>query len=89
VTARFGCAVGDPGLGVTVYSRRVHLDNPYAKQKALLITSIVHTNHVRTLYISRMATATMVGAPVDLEQVEMLFTSLLTQAARPMRKGGQ
>ncbi|MFI6429629.1 hypothetical protein [Rhodococcus oryzae] len=33
-----------------------------------------------------MATATMVGAPVDLEQAEMLITSLLIQAARPMSK---
>ncbi|WP_420030221.1 hypothetical protein [Rhodococcus maanshanensis] len=36
-----------------------------------------------------MSTATMVGAPVDLEQVEMLFTSLLIQATRPMSKDGQ
>ncbi|SEM39925.1 DUF2786 domain-containing protein [Rhodococcus maanshanensis] len=80
---------GEPGLGVTVHSRRVHLDNPYVKQKALLLTSIGHANHVRTLYNSRMATATMVGAPVDLEQVEMLFTSLLVQATRAMSKAGE
>ncbi|TJZ76948.1 DUF2786 domain-containing protein [Rhodococcus oryzae] len=80
---------GEPGGGVTVHSRRVHLDNPYVKQKALLLTMIGHANHVRTLYNSRMATATMVGAPVDLEQVEMLFTSLLIQATRAMSKAGE
>jgi hypothetical protein len=89
VTARFGCAGGEPDLSVTVHSRRVHLDNPYAKQKDLLLTSIGHSNHVRTLYNSRISTATMVGAPVDLEQVELLFTSLLIQATRPMSKDGQ
>ncbi|MFC7448707.1 DUF2786 domain-containing protein [Rhodococcus daqingensis] len=80
---------GEPGQGVSVQSRRVHLDNPYVKQKALLLTSIGTANHVQTLYNSRMATATMVGAPVDLEQVEMLFTSLLVQATRAMRKAGE
>ncbi|MFI6429633.1 DUF2786 domain-containing protein [Rhodococcus oryzae] len=80
---------GEPGVGVTVLSRRVHLDNPYVKQKALLLTMIGHANHVRTLYNSRMATATMVGAAVDLEQVEMLFTSLLIQATRAMSKAGE
>ncbi|MFD4180376.1 DUF2786 domain-containing protein [Rhodococcus sp. NPDC058514] len=78
-----------PGFGVTVHSRRVHLDNPYVKQKALLLTSIGNANQVQTLYNSRMATATMVGSPVDLEQVEMLFTSLLIQATRAMHKAGE
>ncbi|MBP1160289.1 hypothetical protein ABIC28_002224 [Rhodococcus sp. PvR044] len=31
----------------------------------------------------------MGGAPVNLEQVEMLFTSPLIQTTRPMSKDGQ
>ncbi|MER2206671.1 MAG: hypothetical protein ABS980_22110, partial [Rhodococcus sp. (in: high G+C Gram-positive bacteria)] len=42
-------------------------------------------NRVRTVWFSDIALATVVGTPVDLQQVDMLFTSLLVQATRAMQ----
>jgi hypothetical protein len=36
----------------------------------------------------RLAIATVVGVPLDIDQVEMLFTSLLIQATRAMTEAG-
>ncbi|MFC4605445.1 DUF2786 domain-containing protein [Rhodococcus kronopolitis] len=77
-----------PGATVTVDSRRVHLDSPYVKQKALLLSAIGEANHVAAVITERTATVTMVGAPVDVRQSEMLFTSLLVQATRAMQVEG-
>ncbi|MFE3291685.1 DUF2786 domain-containing protein [Rhodococcus sp. NPDC059234] len=78
-----------PGSRVVVHSKRIHLDNPYVKQKALLLTSIGDANQVQTAFTAQLGIATVVGSPVDLEQVEMLFTSLLVQANRAMRTAGE
>ncbi|TQF74015.1 DUF2786 domain-containing protein [Rhodococcus spelaei] len=78
-----------PGSRVVVHSKRIHLDNPYVKQKVLLLTSIGDANQVQTAFTAQLGIATVVGSPVDLEQVEMLFTSLLVQATRAMRTEGE
>ncbi|MFF0816006.1 DUF2786 domain-containing protein [Rhodococcus sp. NPDC003318] len=73
---------------VDVHARRIHLDRPYSKQKGLLLTTVGEANHVRTLYNAVDAIATVIGTPTDLEQVDLLFTSLLVQATRAMRAEG-
>ncbi|SDE35724.1 DUF2786 domain-containing protein [Rhodococcus tukisamuensis] len=78
-----------PGSSITVHSKRIHLDNPYVKQKALLLTAIGEANQVQTVFNLRLAIATTIGSPVDLAQVEMLFTSLLVQATRAMHTAGE
>jgi hypothetical protein len=40
------------------------------------------------IYNASLAIATVVGVPVDVDQVEMLFTSLLIQATRAMAEAG-
>ncbi|EME19524.1 DUF2786 domain-containing protein [Rhodococcus triatomae] len=74
-----------PDRTVAVHARRIHLDRPYSKHKGLLLTSVGDANHVRTLFNPVDAIATVVGTPADLEQVDLLFTSLLIQATRAMR----
>lgn len=69
----------------TVRSRRVHLENPYVKEKVHLLTAIGEPNRVRTVWFDKFAIATVVGTPVDLQQVDLLFTSLLVQATRAMQ----
>ncbi|NLE80593.1 MAG: DUF2786 domain-containing protein [Rhodococcus sp.] len=69
----------------TVHSRRVHLENPYVKEKVHLLTAIGEPNRVRTVWFDKFAIATVVGTPVDLQQVDLLFTSLLVQATRAMQ----
>ncbi|MCL2536058.1 MAG: DUF2786 domain-containing protein, partial [Nocardiaceae bacterium] len=70
----------------TVRSRRIHLDNPYVKEKVHLLTAIGEANRVRTVWFDRFGIATVVGNPVDLDQVDLLFTSLLIQATRAMQE---
>lgn len=73
------------GQDVTVQARRIHLDRPYSKQKGLLLTTVSDANHVRALYNPVDAIATVIGTPTDLEQVDLLFTSLLVQATHAMQ----
>ena len=69
----------------TVDGRRIHLDNPYVKEKVHLLTAIGDANRVRAVWFSDICIATVIGTPVDLQQVDMLFTSLLVQATRAMQ----
>ncbi|WP_137723522.1 DUF2786 domain-containing protein [Prescottella subtropica] len=71
-----------------VHSRRLHLDNPYVGEKVHLLTAIGEANRVRTVWFDRLAIATVVGDPLDLDQTDLLFTSLLVQATRAMRAAG-
>ena len=76
------------GSSSAVASRRIHLESPYVKEKAHLLTAIGSANRVRTVWFTKLAIAVVVGDPIDLEQVEMLFTSLLVQATKAMRDTG-
>lgn len=79
---------GGGPASTTVHSRRLHLDNPYVREKVHLLTAIGEANRVRTVWFDRFAIATVVGSPLDLEQVDLLFTSLLIQATRAMQTAG-
>ncbi|MFD4291720.1 DUF2786 domain-containing protein [Rhodococcus sp. NPDC058505] len=85
VTATLLTADSSAGRDVTVHARRIHVDRPYSKQKGLLLTTVGEANHVRTLFNAVDDIATVIGTPADLEQVDLLFTSLLVQATRAMR----
>ena len=73
---------------VTVVARRVHLQSPYAATKASLLNAVATANRCKVIYLDRLAIATAVGVPLDIEQVEMLFTSLLIQATCAMTEAG-
>nr|WP_241565906.1 DUF2786 domain-containing protein [Prescottella agglutinans] len=79
---------GSARASTAVHSRRLHLDNPYVREKVHLLTAIGEANRVRTVWFDRFAIATVVGSPLDLEQVDLLFTSLLVQATRAMQAAG-
>lgn len=65
-----------------VESRRVHIDNPYAEEKAGFLSAIADVNGVRSIWIPYAGLCTVVGFPVDLQLTDLLFTSLLVQATR-------
>jgi hypothetical protein len=67
-----------------VSARRFHLDNPYAVSKAFLVQVVAEANRVRAVWDDQAAASTIVGVEADLEQVELLVTSLLVQATRAM-----
>lgn len=74
---------------IDLLTRRVHLSSPYASTKVLLLSAVAHANRSRTIYLSAYAIASVVGTPVDVDQIELLFTSLLIQATRAMAAAGK
>ncbi|MGX7723909.1 DUF2786 domain-containing protein [Rhodococcus pyridinivorans] len=71
-----------------VVGRRIHLDSPYIREKVLLLTAIGDANRVRTVWFTRVQIATIIGTATDLQQAEMLYTSLLVQAGRAVQAAG-
>lgn len=72
-----------------VVARRVHVDNPYPEAKVRLLDAVGDANGVRVIWMEALGIATMVGLPVDLDSVDLLFTSLLVQATRAMADTGR
>jgi Protein of unknown function (DUF2786) len=73
---------------ITVVAKRMHLQSPYAATKTSLLNAVATANRCKVIYFDRLAMATVVGVPLDIDQVEMLFTSLLIQATRAMTEAG-
>lgn len=65
-------------------ARRVGVDDPYAGPKAMLLGNIATANRCRSVWSKGLGLATVFGAEVDLDTVELLYTSLLVQSARAM-----
>lgn len=73
---------------VEVISRRILIDNPYLLEKVHLLSEVGQANRSKVVWMSDFAIATVVGTPVDVDQVELLFVSLLIQATRAMAEAG-
>ncbi len=73
-------------LSAGVTARRFHLDQPYAKEKVVLLTVVGLANGVRVVYDGTYAMANAVGFSEDIEVTDMLFTSLLVQAAQAVSR---
>jgi hypothetical protein len=76
-------------LGTEVRSRRIHVDNPYAAEKAQLLGAVSMSNQGRVVWDEHFGWATVVAFPVDLDLIEMLFTSLLIQVTRALSDAGK
>ena len=72
--------VVDGGVRRGVIIRRVHIDDPYADEKAMLLGAISEVNSVKCVWSPQAGFTTLVGFPVDVQLTDMLFTSLLVQA---------
>ena len=79
-------ASGDGGIDIR--GVRVHVHNPYAGEKVSLLNQVARTNRCRAVWNKPLGLVTLLGTPVDVDQVEMLFTSLLIQATRAMAEAG-
>ena len=77
-----------PTEQIDVDARRVHLRSPYTAAKVLLLDAVGRANRTKVIFLDAFDIATVVGTPVDVDQVEMLFTSLLIQATRAMAEAG-
>lgn len=80
--------LADAGEEFEIRSRRVHVENPYARTKAQLLATVGKVNRVKAIWDDRHGIATIVGLSGDLDLAEMLFTSLLVQATRAMTEAG-
>jgi hypothetical protein len=89
--AMVAAASADAGIGrlaAGVQARRLHLDDPYAKEKAQLLGAVASVNGGRVVWHGGWGFATVVGFPVELDLVELTFTSLLVQMTRAMATAG-
>jgi hypothetical protein len=68
------------GSHAGIRSRRVHIDNPYADEKATFLSALAHVNGAKCVWSPSAGFSTVMGFPVDLQLTEVLFTSLLVQA---------
>ena len=66
------------GVEGDVTTREIHLVAPYVMPKALLVSAVAAAN--RCECIVRHEVAVVIGAPADLDAVELLARSLLLQA---------
>lgn len=62
--------------------------NPYASPKAALLGAIARANRCEAVWSPHLRRATVFGFAVDLEMVELLYTSLLVQATAAMVAAG-
>jgi hypothetical protein len=54
-----------------------------------LLAAVGAANRVRVIWLGEVDIATAVGFPLELDLVEMLYTSLLVQATRAMTEAGR
>ncbi len=73
---------------VDIRGARVHIHNPYAGEKVSLLNQVARANRCRAVWNKPLGLVTVLGTPVDVDQVEMLFTSLLIQATRAIAAAG-
>jgi len=77
-----------PGNGGGPGGRRLGVDDPYAGPKSLLLAVVADANSCRAVWTPDLGFSTVFGDDVDLDIVEVLFTSLLCQATTAMAAAG-
>ncbi|PWJ55866.1 Protein of unknown function [Quadrisphaera granulorum] len=83
-------AAGRPGAGAgsAPSGVRIGVDAPYEGQKAALLAAVARANRCSAVWLRYVGCSMVVGFAADLAAVEVLFTSLLTQAVRGMTAAG-
>ena len=69
-------------------ARRVHLDDPYVDAKSSLLAVVSSENRCQAVFSPGFGFSTLFGFEADLDFVELLFTSLLTQATSSLVASG-
>ncbi len=65
-------------------ARRIHLDDPYVDAKSTLLAVVASENRCQAVFTPGFGFSTVFGFDADIDIVELLFTSLLTQATSAM-----
>jgi hypothetical protein len=74
--------------GETPSGGRFAVDDPYSHGKANLLSAVARANRCRTVWYDSYGFSTVFGFAVDIDIVEVLYTSLLVQATRGMNAAG-
>ena len=74
--------------GAGVAGRRLLIDDPYAKEKSLLVAEVADANRCKAIWEPDLGWSTVFGTDDDLDIVDLLFTSLLCQATAAMAAAG-
>lgn len=77
------------GARVRAGGRRVLIDDPYGRAKSLLVAVIARANRCTSVWDRGLSVSTVFGSVHDLDAVELLYTSLLTQATAAMVHAGR
>lgn len=83
-------AMVDDGAGRRVEPdhRRLVIDPPYASAKLTVLGGVAGANRCQVVFSDQDDRAHLFGFPVDLDVVEVLYTSLLLQATAAMTVAG-
>ncbi|MBW3650563.1 MAG: DUF2786 domain-containing protein [Actinobacteria bacterium] len=65
-------------------SRRVLIDDPYAKGKANLLAQVGEANRCQAVWCKEFGFSTVFGFPTDLAVTDVLYTSLVSQCSTAM-----
>lgn len=68
--------------------RRVTVESPYVSPKVHLLSAVARANRCEAVWMQREGVVVVFGYPLDLEAVELLFTSLLVQATTAVLAAG-
>lgn len=80
---------GAGGSASAVEGRRILVDDPYASSKAILVSVIARANRCKSVWSGDFCFSTVFGHAGDLDDVEMLHASLLTQMTSAMLTAGK
>ncbi len=69
-------------------AQRVHLDDPYLEEKSFLLHVVATANRSTAVFNPHLAFVTVMGFETDIAIVDVLFTSLLSQATVSLRSAG-
>jgi hypothetical protein len=67
-------------------SMRVIVEAPYVRPKVILLSVVARNNRCRSVWLEDFGFTAVFGAPGDLWAVDLLFTSLLVQAAVALQR---
>jgi hypothetical protein len=79
-------AAGDRPSDERPGAQRLGVDNPYEWPKVCLLNSVAKPNDCRVVWHRSLGFCTVLGHLGDLQAVEVLFTSLLVQAATSLTR---
>ncbi|MBA3745437.1 DUF2786 domain-containing protein, partial [Sporichthya sp.] len=87
--ARLLTRAGDARRAPAVVSRRIWIEAPYVMAKGMLVDAVAGANRCRAVISEHLGLVSLVGDPHDLDDVELLATSLLVQADAAMLRHGR